>query len=66
MRRGWGVAERYGVKAVLSVLVKNYVFELLDGPETKIEVGRGILPRPRIGGDESARMPMRVRRGIEG
>ncbi|KAG1818532.1 cytochrome P450 [Suillus subaureus] len=34
-------------KTVLLVLVKNFVFEMRDGPDTPIEVVRGILPRPR-------------------
>ncbi|KAH9928825.1 cytochrome P450 [Fomitopsis serialis] len=49
-------------KAVLSVLIRNYAFELRDGPDTKTEVKRGILPRPSIVGEEGARLPLRVRR----
>jgi len=50
-------------KATLSVLVRNYSFELRDGPDTKIEVGRmlGTL-RPKIVGEDECRMPLRVRR----
>ncbi|KZT67044.1 cytochrome P450 [Daedalea quercina L-15889] len=49
-------------KAVLSVLIRHYAFELRDGPETKVEIRRGILPRPSIAGEEGARLPLRVRR----
>ncbi|TBU29119.1 cytochrome P450 [Dichomitus squalens] len=50
------------VKAVLGILVKNYRFELPDGPETEIEHCRGVLPRPRVIGHKGANVPMRVRR----
>jgi hypothetical protein len=49
------------MQAVLSVLVKNFVIELPDGPGTKIELGRGFLPRPRVAGEEACRVPLRVR-----
>ncbi|KAF9256569.1 cytochrome P450 [Marasmius fiardii PR-910] len=49
-------------KAVLSVLIKNYRFELTDGPETKIELARGILPRPKVEGALGPKVPMRVRK----
>ncbi|KAF9457218.1 cytochrome P450 [Collybia nuda] len=49
-------------KAVLSVLIRNYVFELVDGPTTKIVSHKGILPRPKIAGQVGAKVPMRVRR----
>ncbi|KAF8548042.1 cytochrome P450 [Imleria badia] len=48
-------------KAVLSVLVKNFFFELRDGAETKIEMGRGFLPRPRVAGEVGCKMPLRVK-----
>ncbi|RDX44734.1 cytochrome P450 [Lentinus brumalis] len=57
--RGFALAE---FKAVLGVLIKNYSFELPDGPETKIEYCRGVLPRPRVAGEKGACVPMRVRR----
>ncbi len=49
-------------QAVLGVLIKNYSFELPDGPDTKIEYCRGVLPRPRVAGEKGACVPMRVRR----
>ncbi|KAI9456895.1 cytochrome P450 [Boletus coccyginus] len=48
-------------KAVLSVLVKNFVFELRDGVDSKIEIGMGILPRPKIAGEVGCKLPLRVR-----
>ncbi|KAI0352523.1 cytochrome P450 [Trametes cingulata] len=57
--RGFALAE---FKAVLGVLIKNYTFELPNGPETVIEYVRGVLPRPRVAGEEGACVPMRVRR----
>ncbi|KAG8218158.1 cytochrome P450 [Butyriboletus roseoflavus] len=52
-------------KAVLSVLVKNFVFEPRDGTETKIEMARGFLPRPRVAGEEGCKVPLRVKPYVE-
>ncbi|KIJ58857.1 hypothetical protein HYDPIDRAFT_101898 [Hydnomerulius pinastri MD-312] len=57
--KSFAVAE---FKTVLSVLVKNFVFEMRDGPETKLEMGRGVLPRPKVVGEVGCKMPLRVRR----
>ncbi|OAX33610.1 cytochrome P450, partial [Rhizopogon vinicolor AM-OR11-026] len=50
------------IKTVLSVLVKNFVFELRDGPETRVEMVRAILTRPRIVGEGGIGVPLRIRR----
>ncbi|KAG8218113.1 cytochrome P450 [Butyriboletus roseoflavus] len=47
-------------KVVLTVLVKNFVFELRDGIDSKIEIGRGVLPRPNIVDDVGCKPPLRV------
>ncbi|KIM68473.1 hypothetical protein SCLCIDRAFT_1209288 [Scleroderma citrinum Foug A] len=57
--RGFAVAE---IKAVLSVLVKNFVFEMRDGPGTQVEICRGVLPRPKVAGEDGTRIPLRVSR----
>ncbi|KIO07014.1 hypothetical protein M404DRAFT_137856, partial [Pisolithus tinctorius Marx 270] len=57
--KGFAVGE---FKAVMSVLVKNFVFEMRDGPDTQVELGRGLLPRPRIVGEQGTAVPLRVRR----
>ncbi|KAG1742265.1 cytochrome P450 [Suillus paluster] len=49
-------------KTVLSVLVKNFMFEMRDGPDTQLEIARGILPRPRVVGEDGTGVPLRVRR----
>ncbi|KAH9483305.1 Cytochrome P450 monooxygenase 215 [Psilocybe cubensis] len=49
-------------KAVLAVLVRNYTFELPDGPDTKIIRHPSILPRPKILGEVGARVPLKIRR----
>ncbi|KAG2125568.1 cytochrome P450 [Suillus cothurnatus] len=49
-------------KVVLSVLVKNFVFEMRDGPDSEIEIVRGLLPRPRIVGEDGIGVPLRIRR----
>jgi cytochrome P450 len=57
--KNFAVAE---FKAVLSVLIKSFVFELRDGPETKLEMGaRGFLPRPRVAGEVGCKVPLRVK-----
>ncbi|KAG2063033.1 cytochrome P450 [Suillus decipiens] len=50
-------------KAVLFVLVRNFVFEMADGPGAQIVESVGTLPRPRVvGSAEGGSMPLRVRR----
>ena len=48
------------LQAILTVLVKNFMFELRDN-DCKIEIGRGVLPRPKIMGEVGCRLPLRVR-----
>ncbi|KAG1883377.1 cytochrome P450 [Suillus subluteus] len=53
-------------KVVLFVLVKNFVFEMVDGPGAKIVESLGFLPRPSVAGGSEAgshgSVPLRVRR----
>ncbi|KAG1785654.1 cytochrome P450 [Suillus plorans] len=49
-------------KTVLLVLVKNFVFEMRDGPDAPVETVRGVLPRPRVAGEDGTGVPLRVRR----
>ncbi|KAF7375651.1 Cytochrome P450 [Mycena sanguinolenta] len=48
-------------KAVLSVLVRNYTFELPGGPETVIGRHRNILPRPKVEGEAGYGVPLKIR-----
>ncbi|KAH7921980.1 cytochrome P450 [Leucogyrophana mollusca] len=57
--KGFAVAE---FKAVLSVLIRSFSFELRDGPETKVDTARGLFPRPKIEGEDGCMVPLRVRR----
>ncbi|KZT22698.1 cytochrome P450 [Neolentinus lepideus HHB14362 ss-1] len=57
--RGFALAE---IKAVVFVLIRNFTFELRDGPGTKIISRASILPRPTVAGEEGCKMPLRVRR----
>ncbi|KAJ6579607.1 cytochrome P450 [Mycena vulgaris] len=50
------------LKAILLVLVRNFVFEFPDGPETKIETHVTIIPRPKVAGQNGAKVPLRVRK----
>ncbi|KAH7907652.1 cytochrome P450 [Hygrophoropsis aurantiaca] len=50
------------LKAVLFVLIRNFIFELPGGPDTQAELTSGLLPRPRIVGEEGDRVPLKVRR----
>ncbi|KAG1902036.1 uncharacterized protein F5891DRAFT_1219068 [Suillus fuscotomentosus] len=47
-------------KMVLSVLVKNFVFEMRDGLDIPVEIARGYLPRPQVVGEDSIGVPLRV------
>lgn len=51
-------------KAVISVLVRNFTFELRDGPNSKLkfETSPGLLPRPKLDGGSGTTVPLRVRR----
>jgi hypothetical protein len=49
-------------KVVLSVLIRNYTFELPDGPSTKFGSHRSILERPKVAGEDGARVPLIVKR----
>ncbi|PFH47813.1 hypothetical protein AMATHDRAFT_50010 [Amanita thiersii Skay4041] len=57
--KGFALAE---FKAVLSVLIRNFSYEMLEGTNTEIELHTSILPRPKLKGEMSASFPMRVRR----
>uniref|UniRef100_P9WEJ0 Cytochrome P450 monooxygenase claO n=1 Tax=Ampulloclitocybe clavipes TaxID=56467 RepID=CLAO_AMPCV len=59
--RGFALAE---FKAVLSVLIRKYAFEFPGpgGAVPKIEKHRSILPRPKVEGQDGAKVPLRVRR----
>ena len=46
----------------MSVLIRNYVFELRDGPETKVDKVIVLAPRPKVVGEAGYAVPMRVRR----
>ncbi|KAJ6489013.1 cytochrome P450 [Mycena sanguinolenta] len=48
-------------KAVLSVLVRNYTFELPGGPETAIGRYENILPRPKVEGEAGYGVPLKIR-----
>ncbi|KAI6012725.1 cytochrome P450 [Pisolithus orientalis] len=49
-------------KTVMVVLVKSFVFEIRDGPDTQIEMAMGLLPRPRVTGEDGTKLPLRVNR----
>jgi len=53
------------IKAVLSTLIKNYIFNERDGTETQYEEHRALLPRPKIAGEVPGVLPLRIRR-VEG
>ena len=44
------------------MLVRNFAFELRDGPGTKIKTKVAIMSRPAIEGEEGTELPLRVRR----
>ncbi|KIK76151.1 hypothetical protein PAXRUDRAFT_170751, partial [Paxillus rubicundulus Ve08.2h10] len=57
--KGFAVSQ---MKAVLSVFIRTFTFEFRDGPGTKVGIGPGVLPRPKIVGEERSSVPLRVRR----
>lgn len=53
---------RARLQAVLSVLIKNYVFEMRDGPDTKLGKHLGLSSRPKVEGEKGQELPMIVRK----
>jgi len=52
-------------KAALLILVRNFAFELPDGPSTKVQISRAsVFPRPKLAGEVGCDLPMRVRQVI--
>ena len=49
-------------QAVVSVLVRNFSFELPHGPETKLDRHRSFIVRPKVAGEEGPRVPLVVTR----
>ncbi|KAI6097902.1 cytochrome P450 [Pisolithus sp. B1] len=49
------------VKILLLVLVKNFVLEMRDGPDTKVEMTRGIKMRPKVAGEDGIKVPLRIK-----
>jgi len=49
-------------QAVLSVLVRNFSFELPHGPETKLDPYQSFIKRVKVAGEEGSRVPLVVRR----
>lgn len=41
-------------------MIRNFAFELPHGPDTVIGRHRGVLPRPKLEGEEGPRMPLKV------
>ena len=50
------------LQVVLSVLVRHFSFELPDGPSTKLGTHRSLTVRPKVAGEEDAKVPLIVRR----
>jgi len=46
----------------LSVLLRNFSFELPDGPDTKIEILNSAGVRPKVAGEEGLRVPLIIKK----
>lgn len=47
---------------MLYVLIRNFAFELQDGPGSKVDIVGDVLSVPGISGENGSRVPLRVRR----
>jgi hypothetical protein len=56
------VLSRLSFQAVLSVLVRNYDFELPNGPKTKFCHDVAVVSRPTVEGLPRTTVPLRIRR----
>ena len=50
---------------MLSVLIRNFSFELLNGPQTEIETHFSLMPHPKMAGQRGAALPMKVRQVVD-
>jgi cytochrome P450 len=50
------------MKAILGVLLRKYSFELLYGPETRIDEEVATINRPKVESEPGTQVPMRIRR----
>ena len=50
------------LQTVVSVLVRNFSFELPHGPETKLDRHRSFIVCPKVAGEEGPRVPLVIRR----
>jgi hypothetical protein len=46
----------------MTVLIRNYSFEMPYGPDTKLESHRSILLRPKLAGEDGPKLPLIVTR----
>ncbi|PPQ78494.1 hypothetical protein CVT25_011835 [Psilocybe cyanescens] len=53
---------RRRIKSIDGILIRNYTFELPNGPDTQIVRHPSILPRPKVAGEIGAKVPLKVRR----
>ena len=49
-------------QVLLFLLIRDYSFEPLDGPQSKVNVVRDMASVPRVSGGDGVRVPLRVRR----
>jgi hypothetical protein len=42
--------------------VRNFAFEMRDGPDTKIDTVTTLVMRPKVAGEEGPKLPLRVRK----
>jgi hypothetical protein len=60
--RPFRVLSKSSLQAVLSVLVRNYEFELPNGPKTSIRNDIAVVSRPTVEGLPRTTVPLRIRR----
>ena len=44
------------------MLIRNFTFEFPGGVETKLVKHKGLMPRPKVEGEEGPYVPLRVKR----
>ncbi len=52
-------------QTVLCVLIRNFSFELVDGPDTKLDLHYSLMAHPKMAGESGSVVPMRVRRIVK-
>ncbi len=53
------------LQVVLSVFIRHFSFDLMNGPDTELDLHFSLMAHPKMVGERGARLPMRVKQVAE-